>query len=134
MLADRKCWMARELGRFQERGYNLGKALKDEQDLNRQMRHESTSGQITGVLAPESILPLLSSTQTWLISHPFLISFPLKDIGGRETGSLPFCQLTDHAVMFFRQIPWPLWECQKCTFLSGEESICIHYLVLFALC
>ena len=44
--------MARELGGFQERRYNLGKPLKDDQDLNRQKRHGSTSGQITGVLVP----------------------------------------------------------------------------------
>lgn len=63
--------MARELGGFQERRYNLGKALKDEQGLKRQKQHGSTSGQITGVLVPESKLPLSGNTQTWLISHWF---------------------------------------------------------------
>jgi len=78
-------------------------------------------------LVPESRLPLNSNTQTWLISH----QFPSQRGGqGRQSPFLP----ADDAVMFFRQIPWPLWGCQKCTFLNAEESVHIHYLVPYALC
>lgn len=60
--------MARDTGRFQERGYTLGKALKDGQDWNRQRRNGAHSRQIIEVpLAPESTLPILSSTQSGLM-------------------------------------------------------------------
>lgn len=57
--------MARETRRFQKRRFHLGKALKDEQDLNRQREVQVPCGRIIEVLlAPESILPLLSSPQS----------------------------------------------------------------------
>lgn len=57
--------MARETGKFQERGSDLGKALNDGQDLNRQKRNGRPSRQIIEVpLAVQSILPVLNSNQS----------------------------------------------------------------------
>lgn len=64
--------MARDTGRFQERGYTLGKALKDGQDWSRQWRNGACSRQIIEVpLAPESTLPVLSSTRSGLMYLQF---------------------------------------------------------------
>lgn len=54
--------MSEETGKFQERGSDVGKALNDGQDLNRQKRNGRPSKQIIEVpLAVQPILPVVNS-------------------------------------------------------------------------
>lgn len=126
--------MSRESGRFQERGYHLGQALKDGQDSNRQKRNGAPSRQVVDVpLAPASILPwITSSTQRGFTCH----QFPSRRSGDMQVVFLSAswqccsCSLDKYPASSGRskmRVP----ECRAGCLLSSHY--CIHYLVLFAL-